>query len=91
MEEHSKQIIVYGTTWCSDCNRSKQFLRKHRIRFEWVDIEQDPQAMAYVERMNQGSHIVPTIVFPDGSVLAEPSNGELAQKLGLIGKPEHTL
>jgi glutaredoxin len=48
-----------------------------------VDIEQDPEALAYVERVNKGKRIVPTIVFGDGSILVEPSNAELAAKLGL--------
>ena len=48
-----------------------------------MDIAQDPEAIAYVEEVNQGQRIVPTIVFPDGSILVEPSNAELAEKLGL--------
>jgi thioredoxin reductase (NADPH) len=76
-------IIVYGTTWCPDCRRAKQFLGEHRIQYTWVDIEQDQAAMAEVERINRGNRVVPTIVFPDGSILVEPSNEELSQKLGL--------
>lgn len=77
-------ITVYGTTWCPDCRRSKQFLGEHRIPYQWVDIEQDAQALAHVERINRGQRSVPTIVFPDGSHLVEPSNAELAQKLELV-------
>jgi thioredoxin reductase (NADPH) len=80
--EH-EAIIVYGTTWCPDCKRSKQFLGDQRIHYHWVDIERDPEAMAYVEEVNRGKRIIPTIVFPDGSTLVEPSNAELAEKLGI--------
>lgn len=79
-------ITVYGTTWCPDCRRAKQFLGEHRLPYDWVDIEQDPEAMAYVEEINEGKRVVPTIVFPDGSLLIEPSNAELADKLGLRTK-----
>ncbi len=80
----SEQTIrVYGAPWCPDCRRAKQFLSEHQVRFEWVDIEKDPQARAYVREVNQGKHIIPTIVFPDGSLLVEPSNAELAEKLGI--------
>jgi thioredoxin reductase (NADPH) len=76
-------ISVYGTAWCPDCRRAKQFFGEHRIQYNWVDIEQDPRAMAEVERLNAGRRIVPTILFPDGTKLVEPSNDELARKLGL--------
>lgn len=77
------QIVLYGAHWCPDCRRSKQFLGEHQIPYTWVDIEQDPTAEALVISTNGGKRIVPTIVFPDGSFLAEPSNAELAEKLGL--------
>jgi thioredoxin reductase (NADPH) len=83
-------IIVYGTTWCPDCKRSKQFLGDQRIHYHWVDIERDPEAMAYVEQVNRGKRIIPTIVFTDGSILVEPSNAELAQKLGITTQAERT-
>lgn len=59
------------------------FFGEQRIPYENIDIEQDPKAMAFVEKVNHGKRVIPTIVFPDGSILAEPSNAELAQKLGL--------
>lgn len=76
-------IIVYGATWCPDCTRAKQFLGEQRIHYKWIDIEQQPEYQAYVESVNQGKRIIPTIVFDDGSILVEPSNAELAKKLGL--------
>ncbi len=76
-------LTVYGATWCSDCKRAKKFLGEQRIHYHWVDVEQDAAALAFVERTNQGKRIIPTIVFDDDSVLIEPSNAELARKLGL--------
>ena len=76
-----EQIKVYGTKWCPDCFRAKQVLGRHNIPFTWIDIEDDTQALEYVKEVNRGSHSVPTIVFPDGSVLVEPSNTELEKKL----------
>jgi len=85
----SQAIIIYGTTWCPDCRRSKQFLGENRIQYTWIDVEQDEQAMAVVERLNDGRRSVPTIVFPDGSILSEPGNDELAEKLGLHSTAQH--
>jgi thioredoxin reductase (NADPH) len=86
----AETIIVYGTTWCPDCRRAKQFLRDQRIPFAWVDIQRDAPGLAVVERVNGGKHIIPTIVFPDGSTLTEPSNALLAQKLGVAQHARRT-
>ena len=80
------RIVMYGTTWCPDCKRAKRFLGQQRIQYDWIDVEQDPQAMRLIEEINQGKQIVPTIVFPDGSARAEPSNADLAEKLGIATK-----
>jgi thioredoxin reductase (NADPH) len=79
-------LVVYSTVWCPDCKRAKQFLGDHRIPYQNVDIEQDAAAMALVERLNDGKRVIPTIVFPDGSVFIEPSNAQLAEKFGLQTK-----
>ncbi len=76
-------LTVYGALWCGDCKRAKKFLGEQRIHYNWVDIEQDSAGLALVEQLNNGKRIIPTIVFDDGSILVEPSNAELAAKLGL--------
>jgi thioredoxin reductase (NADPH) len=76
-------IRMYGTLWCSDCKRAKQFFGEQRVQYEFIDIDANPDAMRTVEEANNGRDIIPTIFFDDGSVLAEPSNAELAAKLGL--------
>jgi len=83
MTQNSDEIIFYATTWCPDCRRSQRLLDRHSIPYQWIDIDRDPQARAFVEEVNRGFRSVPTIVFPDGSVLVEPSDDELGGKLGL--------
>jgi len=77
------EITVYGAHWCPDCRRSKMFLGEHQIPYEWVDIEENSEAERFVIEANKGKRIIPTIVFADGSFLVEPTNAELAEKLGL--------
>ena len=77
------KITVYGAPWCPDCRRSKQFLGEQRVPYNWIDIDQDQEGRGYVQQVNDGKQIIPTIVFEDGSVLAEPTNAELAAKLGI--------
>jgi thioredoxin reductase (NADPH) len=60
------------------------------IAYAWVDIEQDKAAQVCVEKLNTGKRIIPTIIFEDdGAVMVEPSNAELAQKLGLTTRDPH--
>jgi len=80
----AQKLRVIGASWCPDCKRAKTFLGQHRIEFDWVDMELDPTAQAEVERINAGKRIIPTIIFSDGSILTEPSNDELAEKLGIV-------
>ncbi|MGH2521854.1 MAG: FAD-dependent oxidoreductase [Anaerolineales bacterium] len=77
-------LTVYGAYWCEDCKRAKKFLGEQRVHYNWVDVEQDADGLALVERVNNGRRIIPTILFhEDSSTLVEPSNAELAAKLGL--------
>lgn len=76
-------VIIYGASWCPDCRRAKRFLGDQRIAYEWHDIEVDPDGVNVVQQRNNGNNVIPTIIFPDGSHLSEPSNEELAEKLGI--------
>ena len=77
------KLTVYGAYWCPDCRRAKKFLGENFVPYKWIDIEQDKAAEEYVLKRNSGKRIIPTIVFEDDTFLVEPSNAELAKKLGL--------
>lgn len=79
-------IKLYGTEWCSDCKRSKKFLGEQRVHYDFINIEENLEGQSYVRELQKGGLSIPTIVFEDGSVLVEPSNAELASKLGLETK-----
>jgi len=80
---NGSKIKVYGAPWCPDCKRAKQFLGEQRVAYDWIDIDQNGEARRLVEELQNGGRTIPTIIFPDGSHLLEPSNDELAKKLGL--------
>ncbi len=90
MDVASESITVIGANWCPDCRRAKAFLGEQQVPFEWVDLEVRPEMTAVVESYNHGARVIPTIVFPDGSYLSEPSNDELADKLGLARSARST-
>lgn len=81
--DSSKPLLVYGTAWCGDCYRSKRFLDRNGVPYTWIDIDRDEEGARQVIEINRGRRSVPTIVFPDGSTLTEPSDGQLGRKLGL--------
>ncbi|HEY7417199.1 MAG TPA: FAD-dependent oxidoreductase [Ktedonobacteraceae bacterium] len=81
-----QSIKFYGTNWCSDCKQSKKFLGEQRVQYDFINIEEDPDGQAFVQRVQNGGMTIPTIVFADGSLLIEPTNAELAAKLGLETK-----
>jgi thioredoxin reductase (NADPH) len=76
-------ITVYSTDWCPDCRRAKKFFIEHQVQYIEVNIEEIPDGVPFVKNLNNGKRVVPTIIFPDGEILAEPSNSQLAEKLGL--------
>jgi glutaredoxin-like protein len=81
--DDNKQIIMYTTSWCSDCHRSKYFLDEHGIEYVDIDVEHDADAGRLVKSLNNGWRRVPTIIFPDGTILVEPSDAALAAKLDI--------
>lgn len=83
LEATEAQIVMYTTSWCSDCYRAKYLLDEHGIPYVNIDVEENPEAMAFVKQVNNGNRAVPTIVFPDSSILVEPSSAILAQKVGI--------
>ncbi len=88
--QNADQIVMYGADWCPDCRRAKQFFGEHRIQYRYIDIDAVPEAVATVIALNKGKRIIPTILFPDGMMLVEPSNAELATQMGIQTKAERS-
>ena len=78
-------IRVFSTSWCPDCRRAKHLLDQRGVPYEAIDIEEQPEAEQRMLQINGGIWRVPTIVFPDGSYLMEPSNPELNAHLAKLG------
>lgn len=80
----TQTTMLYGTNWCGDCKRAMRVLKEQQWPYTYIDIEQNEEARAYVEQVNKGMQSVPTIIFPDGSVLVEPSSSALIAKLAAL-------
>ena len=75
------RIVMYGTQWCSDCRLAKRVFDEQGVAYDFVDIDAEPTAADEVLKRNRGMRSVPTIIFPDGVVLVEPTRRELLAAL----------
>ncbi|MCL2463649.1 MAG: mycoredoxin [Micrococcales bacterium] len=74
-------LTIYTTPWCGYCRRLKSQLNAAGIAYDEVDIEQAPDAAAFVESVNGGNQTVPTVVFPDGTAATNPSLADVRARL----------
>ena len=78
-------VTMYSTPWCGYCHRLKSQMDRAGIAYEVVDIEQQPDAAAIVEKANGGNQTVPTLVYADGSAQTNPSLKQVQEKLAELG------
>jgi len=76
-------IRVAGTLWSPGSHDVKDFLARHQIAYQWLDVDADEKARALVETSADGSLKLPVLFFPDGSTLVAPEIHALAEKLGI--------
>ena len=74
-------MVLYGTAWCGHCRQAKKLLDRRGVEYAWVDVERRKGARDEMLRLNGGDRRFPTLLFPDGSVLVEPTGAELRAKL----------
>ena len=77
----AQPLTMYTTTWCGYCRRLKSQLAREGIEITEVDIEREPEAAEYVMSVNGGFQTVPTVLFPDGSTLTNPSARSVRQRM----------
>ncbi|HXL17538.1 MAG TPA: mycoredoxin, partial [Streptosporangiaceae bacterium] len=77
----TQPLTMYTTPWCGYCRRLKSQLAREGIEITEVDIEREPDAAEYVMTVNGGYQTVPTVLFPDGSTLTNPSVRAIKQRL----------
>ncbi|HUZ54150.1 MAG TPA: mycoredoxin [Streptosporangiaceae bacterium] len=83
----TQPLTMYTTPWCGYCRRLKSQLAREGIEITEVDIEREPDAAEYVMTVNGGFQTVPTLLFPDGSTLTNPSVRAIRQRLEELAVP----
>jgi thioredoxin reductase (NADPH) len=76
-------LTVYGAPWCPHCKRVKKFLAAHRVRYDNIDVDADPEAIGRLKKLQGGAQIIPTVIYPDGTHEVNPSDDALARRIGL--------
>ncbi len=75
------QLTMYTTNWCGFCRRLKSQLARAGIDLVEINIEADPAAAEFVMAVNGGNQTVPTLVFPDGSAMVNPSAAQVQARM----------
>ena len=78
------ELTMYTTPWCGFCRNLKSQLAREGIEMAEVDIEKDEAAAEFVMSVNGGNQTVPTILFPDSSVMVNPSAAQVKQHLATL-------
>ncbi|MBM6405209.1 mycoredoxin [Phycicoccus sp. CSK15P-2] len=74
-------VTVFMTSWCPFCRMLRTALERQGVDFTEVDVDRRPDAAEFVMLANGGNRTVPTVLFPDGSTLTNPSGAEVAERL----------
>lgn len=76
-------IRIFGTLWSATSHDVKDFLTRNQIPYQWLDIELNEEARTLIESVSEGARLLPVVIFPDGEVMRQPTNAQLAEKVGL--------
>ncbi len=79
----TNQITFYTSQFCSHSWAVERFLTQNEINVDAINIDGNPEARAALIELTGGYASVPTLIFPDGTRLTEPSMGQLRSKLGI--------
>ena len=80
----TSSVTMYTTPWCGYCHRLQGQMDREGIAYDVIDIEQQPEAAAFVESVNNGNQTVPTLVYSDGSAQTNPSVMQVKEKLAAL-------
>jgi len=79
-----QEFVMFSTEWCGYCKRLKNQLGEIGITFREINVEEEPDSAEFVEQVNGGNRVVPTLLFSDGSALTNPSAIAVKEKLASL-------
>jgi len=83
--------VIIGQRGSADVLRLADFLRRNGHPHQWLDAETDAEAKALIERFHVYACQLPIVLCPNGQLLRNPSEVDLARCIGLVGPidPDH--
>ena len=81
-------IRVIGHRWSQESHVARDFLARNQVPYKWMDLASDPEAMELLELTGNASRLCPILIFPDGQILEQPTNQQIAEKAGIRGHAE---
>lgn len=83
IKSQEKKLIVYGHEHCEQARALAHTLAKHKIEHEWRDVAKGkPVWKKQLKKLANGNLSVPTVIFPDGTVMVEPWPDQVLDYLG---------
>jgi len=79
-----QEFVMFSTDWCGYCKRLKNQLSEVGITFREINVEENPDSASFVEEVNGGNRVVPTLLFSDGTALTNPSVIAVKEKLASL-------
>jgi len=84
VELTGQEFVMFSTEWCGYCKRLKNQLGEIGITFREINVEEEPDSAEFVEQVNGGNRVVPTLLFSDGTALTNPSAIAVKEKLASL-------
>jgi mycoredoxin len=84
VELTGQEFVMFSTEWCGYCKRLKNQLGEIGITFREINVEEEPDSAEFVEQVNGGNRVVPTLLFSDGTALTNPSAIAVKEKLATL-------
>jgi mycoredoxin len=79
-----QEFVMFSTDWCGYCKRLKSQLNENGITFREINVEQEMNYTSFVEEVNGGNRVVPTLIFSDCDALTNPSVIAVKEKLASL-------
>ena len=79
-----QEFVMFSTDWCGFCKRLKSQLGEIGITFREINVEEEIEYAGFVEEVNGGNRVVPTLLFSDGVALTNPSAIAVKEKLASL-------
>ena len=84
LKAEESKVVVYGHKHCPQALLLIAALDKHNVDYEWRDVMgDDPNYKDELRQLANGNLSVPTLIFPDGTVMIEPWPGKVLKKLDM--------